>query len=99
MPASPDVPEQRPWTHRGKEWLREAFPIDPPSGPREALRRFVISLVVMVPAVFGVALLFDVLGWPTMYGAVVGIGLGSTIVRRYLDRQPKPRSRRTRHRD
>jgi hypothetical protein len=85
VPASPDVPEERPSNHRGKEWLRETFQIDPPRDPREALSRFVISLVVVTPAGFCIALLFDVLGWSPTYGAVVGIGLGLSIAARHID--------------
>ncbi len=94
MPASPDVPEERPSNHRGKEWLRETFQIDPPRDPREALSRFVISLVVVTPAVFCIALLFDVLGWSPTYGAVVGMGLGFSIAARHIDRRERSSRRK-----
>ncbi len=90
------VPEPRSSNHRSKEWLREAFRIDPPRGPREALRRFVISFAVVMAFWIGTSLLFEVLGWPTRYAVVVGSGLGFPIAAWYLDRRRGSSSRGTR---
>jgi hypothetical protein len=87
VPASPGGPKPRSSNHRGKEWLREAFRIDPPRGPREALRWFVVSLAVVMPLGIGTSLLFEVLGWPTKYGVAIGLGLGFPIADWYLHRR------------
>lgn len=73
----------------------EIFVCNPPRSPGEALRWFVVGLVALIPAMLGTSLLFEVVGWSTRYGTLVGMGLGLL----YLNLRREPRSRGTRHGD
>lgn len=95
MPASPDVPEQRSSIHRSKGWLREVFRVEPPTGAREALRRFVVSIPVVTLLAITVRLLFEGFGWSGKFGTAVGLGLAISIVGWYLDRRRGPPHRGT----
>ncbi len=95
MPAAPDAPEQRSSIHRSKVWLREVFRVEPPTGAREALRRFVVSIVMLTLIRIPVRLLFEAFGWSGKYGTVVGLDLAISIVGWHLDRRRGPPHRGT----
>ena len=71
------------------------FQAEPPTGAREALRRFVVSIPVVTLITIPVSLLFEALGWSGKYGTVVGLGLAISIAGWYLDRRRGPPHRGT----
>jgi hypothetical protein len=71
-------------------WLRDELRIvEPPQGPREFLRRFVVTMAVASPLAIVGALAFGLLGWEASTGSVVGMGLGLSIAAAFLDRRGK----------
>ena len=69
--------------------------VEPPTGAREALRRFVVAIAVVTPFAIAVRLLFEAFGWSGKYGTVVGLGLAISIAGWYLDRRRGPPHRGT----
>ncbi len=71
------------------------FRVEPPTGAREALRRFVVSIVMVTLIGIPVRLLFEAFGWSGKYGTVVGLGLAISIAGWYLDPRRGPPHRGT----
>lgn len=63
------------------------FAVHPPKGFRDGLWRLLVALIVMGPLCVGAALVFDLVGWPSVLGVAIGTGVGASIAGRLYDRR------------
>ncbi len=71
--------------NRGRASLRRLFRVDPPKSLGEGVWRLFVALIVMIPLSIAAALLFDLLGWSSLFGVIIAVVVGSAIVSRLYD--------------